>query len=141
MTKEELAARLNGRGIGYEVPPELEVLAKALDLVVIFGASDDLTELRGGLYDEAGAYGGTTHRIDMEGFIPDWESVDHDDEEACAAYFSRRGKGAIVEAKWAVEGYSWVITTEVPHATFDILEDGEKFCRGIVVERAAFGGA
>lgn len=137
MTKEELAALLNGREYLSEITEREEVAAKAAGLLVIFGASDDLTELRGALNDEAGAYNGATHRIDHLGFIPDWESVDHDDEDDCAAYFKRKGQGIEVRAKWSEGAYSWVIEVDVPHATFDIVEDGEKYCRGVVVDLAS----
>ena len=137
MTKEELAALLNGREYRKEITREEEAAAKAAGLLVIFGASDDLTELRGAINDEAGAWDGATHRIDHEGFVPDWESVDHDDEDACAAYFKRKGSGVMVEAKCDWKGYSWWIETDVPHATFDILEEDEPYCRGIVIDAAA----
>jgi hypothetical protein len=39
-----------------------------------------------------------------------------------------------IEVVWDAEGYSWIYETEIPHAVFDILEDGEKFCRGIVFD-------
>ena len=136
MTKEELAARLNGREYGEEMTPEEEALAKAAGLLVIFGASDDLTELRGALNDEAGAYNGATHRIDAEGFVPDWDSLDHDDEDQCAAYFKRKGGGVLVEAKWDFKGYSWWIETSAPSAEFEIVEGDEPYCLGIVLDVA-----
>lgn len=136
MIKEELAALLNGREYGSEMTPEEEATAKTARLLVIFGACDDLTELRGALSDEAGAYDGAVHQIDREGFVPDWESIDHGDEEACAAYFKRKGSGIVVEAKWDWKGYSWWIETEAPHAGFDIMEDPDTYCRGIVIDLA-----
>lgn len=139
MTKESLAALLNGREYCKEITATEEADAMAAGLVVIFGSSDDLTELRGALYDEAGAYGGATHRIDAKGFVPDWDSVDHDDEDECADYFARKRGGLEIEAKWAEGDYSWVIETSAPHATFDIVEDGEKYCRGIVIDLADLG--
>ncbi|WP_295978768.1 hypothetical protein [uncultured Variovorax sp.] len=136
ITKESLAALLDGREYGNEITSIEEAEAKAAGLLVIFGASDDLTELRGALNDEAGAYNGATHRIDAKGFVPDWDSLDHDDEDACADYFARKGGGFEVDAKWSEGGYSWVIETAAPHAAFDILEDGEKYCRGVVIDLA-----
>lgn len=136
MTKESLAALLNGREYCNEITATEEAEAKAAGLLIIFGASDDLTELRGALHDEAGANDGATHRIDAKGFVPDWDSVDHDDEEECAEYFARKGGGFVVEAKWSTGDYSWVIETSAPHATFDIVEDDEKYCRGIVIDLA-----
>lgn len=136
MTKEEFAALITGREYGEEMTREEEAQAKAAGLLVVFGASDDLTEVRGALHDEAGACDGATHRIDAKGFVPDWESVDHDDEDECAAYFARKGRGAEVRAKWAEGDYSWVIETDVPHATFEIVEGDEKYCRGVVISAA-----
>ena len=68
MTKESLAALITGREIGDEVTPAESIEAKNARLVVVYGASDDLTE--------------------FSGFIP--------------------------------------------HATFEVFEDGEVWCRGIV---------
>jgi hypothetical protein len=34
---------------------------------------------------------------------------------------------------WAEEGdYSWTYATEIPHATFEVIEDDGPYCRGIV---------
>lgn len=30
--------------------------------------------------------------------------------------------------------FAWTYSTEIPHATFEIIEEGEKFCRGIVFD-------
>lgn len=134
MTKESLAALLGAREYGSEITEAEEAEAKAAGLLVIFGASDDLTELRGALSDEAGAWEGATHRIDAKGFVPDWESLDHDDEAECADYFKRKGSGVEIRARWNADGYSWLIEADVPHAPFVIMEDGEVYCRGIVID-------
>lgn len=139
MTKEEFAALITGREYGEEISREEEAQARADGLLVIFGASDDLTELRGALNDEAGAYDGTEHRIDGQGFVPDWDSLDHDSEDAMADYFARKGGGIKVRAIWDRDGYSWVIETDAPHASFEIVEGDEKYCRGIVVAVADLG--
>lgn len=137
MTKEELAALLNGREYRQEMTREEEAAAKAAGLLVIFGASDDLTELRGAIHDEAGAYYGTVHRIDRHGFVGNWDDLNHDDEDECEAYFKRKGQGIVVGARWSWQGYSWWIEPDVPYAAFDIVEDGEKYCRGVVIDAAA----
>lgn len=133
MTKEEFAALITGREYGKEMTCEEEAQAKAAGLLVIFGASDDLTELRGALCDEAGAYDGATHRIDAKGFIPTYEQAQDGDESDMADYFARKGKGIEVRALWAWDDYSWVIEVDVPHATFEIVEGDEKYCRGVVI--------
>lgn len=138
MTKEDAAALLNG----FEYPARgIETHAKELKesgLVAVFGMSDDLMEFRGAIYDEVGAYDGATAMIDTEGLIPLWDNLD-DDEDAYAAYFRRKPNGIAVEAVWSPDDLeaSWLIRTEIPHATFDILEDGDLYCRGVVFALSA----
>ena len=135
MTKEQLAAILTGREIGDEITPQECKLAKASGLLVIFGASDDLTEFRGLFYDEADACDGAEHQITAAGIAKDWDSIDHDDRDEMRNYFKNEGKGVAIEAQWCVEGdYSWTFKTAVPHATFEIIEDGKPYCRGIIID-------
>ena len=133
MNAKELAALLAGREYTREISREEEAQAKAAGLVVAFGASDDLLELRGAVHDEAGAWGGCRVRVDRAGLVPDFENVDRDDEGELRRYFKREGGGIEIEAIWEGEpGYSWIIKTGIPHETFEIVEDGEPYCRGIV---------
>ncbi len=77
MTKEQLALVLNGRQYRDEMTADEEKLAKENGLVVCFGASDDLTEFRGCLYDEKGNYeGGTVYFCKGEIANPDHEDTD-----------------------------------------------------------------
>ena len=76
--------------------------------------------------------------IDREGFLPDWESFrEYEDAmDEYAKYFRRYPNAKAVEAVWTdgTPGVpAWTINTDIPHATFDIMEDGEVFSRGIVV--------
>ena len=109
MTKEQLAARLSGRQYGDEITREEEQTAKENNLVVIFGASDDLCEMRGAIYDEFDCYGGG----DIE----------------CEEYPEK------LRAFWCPEsGGSWGYETNLPYVTFNIYEDDELYCVGIVVD-------
>lgn len=87
---------------------ELSLMAVAVaeenGLVVVFGASDDLCEIRGAEDDEIDCFDGG---------------------EATIA-------GAKVKINWCKDGYSWTYDTDIPHECFDVYEDGEKYCRGIV---------
>lgn len=138
LTKETLAALLNGREYMEEITREEEKTAESAGLIVIFGASDDLMEFRGVFSDEA--YPGRRERpviFDRDGLLPRWEEV-KDDEEDAERYFRRkRGMKASVQALWCPEGSdgpSWAYKTDIPHATFEIVEDGEVYCRGIVID-------
>lgn len=127
MTKEEFAARLNGREYLEEITKAEEAEAKQLGLVVIFGASDDLMEFRGAIDEEGGACGGTTAYFNADGLLQN-----ECEDEGCP-YFEKIKKSAkTIKALWNTDGYSWTYETDIPHATFDIMEDGEKYCRGIV---------
>lgn len=135
MTRDEAAALLNG----FEYPArEIEQHHKTLaaaGLVAAFGMSDDLLEFRGAIYDEVGAYDGTAALIDTEGLIPSFDAVsDEGDETQMASYFRRKPNGVGIEALWSPDEIdaSWLIKTPIPHATFDILEDGDLYCRGVV---------
>lgn len=138
MTAAELAARITGRAYRDEITKDEAAEAKAAGLVVVFGASDDLVEFEGAIYDEADAWGGATVRVDRKGIVPSWESIrDGIDEDDAKAHFARLAAGVVeIEAVWGSEDpeASWLIKApaSLPHATFDVMEDGELFCRGIV---------
>lgn len=133
MTKEELAARLNGREYGIEMSRAEEKEAEAAGLVVVYGASDDLMEFLGAIDDELGAYEGTICRVDAEGLLPTWERVcDEHDEAGAENYFKRKPFTKEIKAIWDRDGYSWIYETDIPHATFEINDEGGKYCRGIV---------
>jgi hypothetical protein len=129
MTKEELAIRLNGREYMNEITKEEENIAKASGLVVCFGASDDNLEFRGAIDDETGAWHGTEAYITSGGLLKN-ECKDED-----CLYFEkiREATKAIVSAIWDKDGYSWVIDSNLPYTPFDIMEDGMKYCRGIII--------
>lgn len=55
LTKESLALKLNNCQIDEEISKTDEQEAKKNNLVVVFGASDDLIEFRGAINDEQGA--------------------------------------------------------------------------------------
>ena len=113
MTEVEFAKILNGREYGLEMTPAEERQAEELGLVVVFGYSDDNAEFRGAIYDEIGCYDG-------------------------GRVFERGDK--YIDAKWCDGEYSWMYDTNIPHAVFDIYEDGEKFCRGIVFKESEVQG-
>ncbi|MFN7782251.1 MAG: hypothetical protein ACK5PG_05915 [Lysobacterales bacterium] len=138
MTKESLAAILDGREYPMRTTTQEEADAKAAGLVVVFGASDDLIEFRGAIFDEGGCYNGGDFQIDAKGLLPDFE--DCEDEESAADYFARKPKARNIKAIWdRGDGVSWSYETNIPHATFRVMEDGDVYCVGIVFEIASLG--
>ncbi|MGH8463101.1 MAG: hypothetical protein ACRER5_03075 [Pseudomonas sp.] len=139
MTPSELAALLPSTTERCEVTRALAAQAKAAGLVVVFGASDDLMEFRGAINDEVGVYDGGTAWVDSKGLLPDRESIE--DDEELRDYFARQPKAIAIEALWASEGeYSWTYRTQIPHATFDVVDDDGPYCRGIVFALADASG-
>lgn len=140
MTRDELAALLNGRAYRHEITKDEEAQAKAAGLLVIFGASYDLVEFRGAIHDEIGGYNGTTFKLCADGLLAAWpDDVDEGwSESEAEEYFTRKALGCVeLEAKWDHDGFSWVIDArDLPHSTFVILDDSDNYCRGVVINMA-----
>lgn len=140
MNAKELASAVTGREYIFDLTPDEAKQAKAAGLVVVFGASDDLIEFRGAIFDEGGCYGGRTIIFDAKGVLPSWDDAS-DSEESAEDYFKRKAKARTIEALWAKEpGYSWTYRTDIPHETFEVVEDGEPYCRGIVFSLSDMAG-
>jgi hypothetical protein len=128
MTPQEAAAALHGNEYTKEGSKELFAEMKAAGLVAVYAASDDLVELEGAIDDELDAYGGTTFHVDGNGLVKN----DCAEGKKCPNW---KPRGKPIEAIWCPEGEgegSWGYRTEIPHATFDIMDEGELYCRGIV---------
>lgn len=118
MTAKELAQKLNGREYRQEITTNEEKAAKASNLVVVFGYSDDNTEFRGAIDDEVGCYDGGTFYVSRSGFV----------------YQDAGSDRARIDALWCESEVkaAWSYKTNIPHETFNIYEAGELFCVGIV---------
>lgn len=132
-TLKQVAAMLHGREIRNEVTEEIREAAGYSGVVIVYGASDDLMEIDGATgRDEVGCYDGGTALIDRDGLLPDRDNIDDDGD--LEKYFARKKKAKSIEAVWCAEedGPAWTYKTTIPHETFDIVEDGAVYCRGIV---------
>ena len=109
----DFANKLNGRAYLDEMTKEEEQLAKELGFVVVFGYSDDNAEFRGAYDDEVGCFNGG--RIYQDGDL-------------------------FIDAHWCFDGADWGYVTNIPSATFDIMQDGEVYCRGLVFEKTPSTG-
>lgn len=127
LTAEDVAAELDGSEYRNEGSRQLWGRMKEAGLVAVFGASDDLVEVRGAADDELGAYNGTTLYFTPTGLLEN--DCDNDD---CPHFRRAQRKAAAVEVAWSENGYSWFVTAPFAHKTFSVNEDGEPYCRGIV---------
>lgn len=127
MITEEIAYNMDGCEYGAVTTALDRRYAKDNDAVIVFGASDDLIVFQGAIRDEADCYGGATIYFNHDGVL---QSECEDDE---CPYFEKIKIGASkIKAIWDSEGYAWTYETDIPHETFDIMDGGEKYCRGIV---------
>jgi hypothetical protein len=133
LTIEQVAKQLNGCEIGDEGSDELFDACEKAGIVVLYGASDDLAEFRGAFTDEVGCYDGGDIPMLATG-LPKNEC--HDDD--CPYYLASLKGARNIEAVWCDDeiGSSWSYKTDIPHVTFDVMEDGELYCRGIVFRLA-----
>lgn len=135
MTPKDIAERLDGIEYdGRTFYSKVDVIAadaKQHGIVIVYGASDDLMEFEGAFRDELGAP--CEAKIGIAGPAQPWEEVDHEDINKAREYFEReRDARWPIESLWCKEpGISWTFETDIPHETFNIMEDGEVFCRGI----------
>ena len=95
--------------------------AKQSGLVIVTGASDDLMEFDGAIRDEGGCFDGGRVYFDKDG-------VDQEGEE----------RANWIDAVWC-DGMNrdglpaaWTYKTDIPCEHFDIWEDGEIYCVGLV---------
>lgn len=122
MTLKEYAKIINGKTYGYPMfSKEEKRIAKENGFVIVTGASDDLMEFEGAIEDEGGCFDGGP------------------------VYFTKGGVECerktknVIRAIWCGEDENgvvvpWMYETNIPHETFDIYDDGELYCRGIVFD-------
>lgn len=136
MNIKEFASMLNGREIGGELSRDEAKQAKSFGFVVVYGASDDLMEFDGAITEEVCCFDGGTVYFDRDGLFPMDDACDE-----CKMYQRALKACKTIEALWDSEnGFSWSYKTDIAHETFDIMEDGEPYCRGVVFDMAALGG-
>lgn len=129
MTLKEFAKKLDGRNYRNEIFSIEEIQAKKLGFVVVFGYSDDNMELRGAISEEISCYGGGDCYIETDGIFEECE---------CECKYSIKAREGMhqIKAIWCDKesDYAWRYETLIPHETFEILDDGDRFCQGIVFD-------
>lgn len=133
VTKEQLAQSL--QGMQYkDFSEEVLKTAKDNDLVIVSGFSDDGIQFDGAIDDLTYIYKAQTIRFDRNGVIPEWEEFDKEDMDEVRAYIKaidNKEYGEITGI-WGEGDYGWHYETEIPHVTFEVLDDDQKYCLGIV---------
>lgn len=118
------------QGIEYCTSPTKDLITymKQHNIVAVMGASDDLVELYGALDDELGA--GKIY-ITSDGILTSECGMG----DNCPYYKKLLASAHTINAVWCGDsGYAWCYETTIPHATFEVFEDGmnTNYCKGIV---------
>jgi hypothetical protein len=130
LTIEEVAADCNKSEYPFYPTARKQEAWKDAGIVVVFGASDDLMELQGAVDEEVGCYGGGEALLHRGGLL-DVDAVDA--LHGSVGLAEILPKCARIEALWSDGGPpSWKYKTAIPHATFQIVEDGDVYCIGLV---------
>ena len=138
MTKEELAARLNGSEYPMRLSKVVTDEIAASHLVVMCGSSDDNVVFFGAVDDEVGAYQGVTVLFDQSGLIfnepPNADLSKESGRKEMRYWLDRMERGREIKALWCDDAsdYAWSFETDIPHAAFDVMDEGDRFCRAIV---------
>ena len=121
-----VANKFNGRNYGDEITMDECNEFRELGIVVVFGYSDDNTEFRGAIHNEVGTYEGGEIFLNSDGLFEDCECE-------CKWSVLEKLKCKSINALWCEQDHiPWTYDTDIPHETFNVLEDGEIYCRGIV---------
>lgn len=131
---EGFARHFHGREIGFEVNPSEEVALKAAGMVAVFGYSDDCTEFRGAIRDEAWL---GEMNITPKGKILDADKLEALESLVADGTIDVMPPLGFINADYGANGHTY--ETTLPHATFDIMEGSGLYCRGIVFRLADIG--
>lgn len=132
MNAAELASQLNGTEYPFHPDQDIRQKAKESGLVIVYGASDDLMELDGAIYDEVEVLSNKKVLVHKGGVLGSKDDLETDEE--IEQWLNNKKNSRAIEAIWLEDGYSWSYRTDIPHATFEIIEGNEKYCRGMVVD-------
>ena len=144
MTAKELVELLNGK-TENAITKSIEKLAKDNGLVIVYGSSDDRMEFNGAINDEGSCYDGGEVLFTKKGCLQNQDEC----EEAIGTLKengynvdSLQIQSNKINALWCDEkihslggdykNVSWAYETEIPHEKFNLMEDGEVYCIGIV---------
>lgn len=128
-TKEEFAKCLNGRQYPLELSEAEIAIAKANNLVVICGYSDDVVSFMGAIEDEAYPNEEDEVWFDRKGV----KAIPEEDQEVLEKYGVMAAFMGNARKLVAEYGMPWEFSFVEPIAQFDVLEKEELYCRSIVI--------
>ena len=143
MNLKEWAEKLNGCEYGDELSDEDKKLLEKDGIVAVFGYSDDNIELEGAMYDELPAYDEETYYWFGKYFVSNDrinEFLDYVDDEFYAfkpilePLFRNNCERSYITSKPG-ENCQFEYETNIPCEWFNVMEDGELYCKGFVFNK------
>lgn len=139
----KLADNLNNRQYRYETSISLEKFAKDNNLIIVFGASDDLLEFRGAFEEEFGSSEELYFNKEFT-IISNHNKIKLDEKNIeIKDYFINIHRFDFeVELKnkitqeWCPKDLdtSWRLSANFPYKTFNVFDEKELYCVGIVFD-------
>jgi hypothetical protein len=136
MTNQEVAEMLDGREYESELTDLEESLLRGESKVVVFGAGAFFIKFRGAIQDDVCAGKGAVFYFDEKRRLA---NVCREINCPCFAEMKAKPKTIRVPGGPPHDAL-WTFETKIPHATFDILEYGEKCHEGIVFDLNSLKG-
>ena len=143
MNLKEWAEKLNGCEYGDELSDEDKELLEKDGIVAVFGYSDDNIELEGAIYDELPAYDEETYYWFGKYFVSNNrinEFLDYVDNEFYAfkpvlePLFRNNFERSYITSKPG-ENCQFEYETNIPCEWFNVMEDGNLYCKGFVFNK------
>lgn len=127
---KEAKERFGRREIGHEVSAADKAWLIENNLVVIYGASDDLAEIDGAVCDEVGIGWRNKSILFHRGSV----YVPECDDEGCPHEEAIRNNCERVGVRWdeSITGPSWYYIATFPHETFDVYDGDDYYCQAVI---------
>lgn len=138
MTPEEFAKRLDGRAYPFSLSTWEKEAAVEAGIYVLVGCSDYLLEVHGAEREELDDTTVLFDPVERKLLVSECEFDD------CPYFLPLRDRAVAVRATYS-DRDGWRFRTDIPHSTFDVLEDEDDedsvICRGVVFDRDAIATA
>ena len=137
MTNKDLVHILNGREYGSEISKAENKIIKESGLLVCIGGSDDTIIFYGIVDDESYI---STNKITNNSLgdyiLIDEENLEKIEDIESSLKINLKIPSITIKAIKNPAGLdaNWLMTTKLPHLTFDIMDEGSLYCRGIIIE-------
>lgn len=131
-----VAKQLQGCQYPLRLGKETKSQLRDAGIVIVHGASDDIMSFKGAIDDEVSCYEGGTAMVDAEGLLD--ENTEDMSEDELRHHLDRKARAKAIHALWSDHaGPAWTYNTEIRCETFEMLDDGEAYCIGLVFSLSA----